>query len=114
MVHFNVLRIDCTDCANITLCFPTICTNLPSVIDGNDHPHEVGLKLTDNPDKPRDQIDVLIESDFYWDIVTGDIKMGENDPIALSSHLGWLLSGHIESMAVANMVHDSSQRHGQG
>ena len=64
----------------------------------------MGLQLSDNPEKPRDCIDVLIGSDFYWDIVTGDLKIGEKGPIAISSRLGWLLSGPIESTAVANLM----------
>ena len=105
VVNLDILKTDRTDSVNITaLCFPTICTNLPSVVDVHDHPHLVGLELADDPDKPRDRIDVLIGSDFYWDIVTGDMKMGERGPIALSSRLGWLLSGPIESMAVANLA----------
>jgi len=105
VVNLDVLKIDHTDSVNINaLCFPTICTNLPSVVDVHDHPHLVGLELADDPDQPRDRIDVLIGSDFYWDIVTGEMKMGEKGPIALSSRLGWLLSGPIESMAVANLA----------
>ena len=82
MVNLDILKTDCTDSVNITaLCFPTICTNLPSVVNVHDHPHLVGLELADDPDKPGDQIDVLIGSDFYWDIVTEDMKMGEKGPI---------------------------------
>lgn len=32
------------------------------------------------------------------------MKIGKEGPIAISSHLGWLLSGPIESTAVANLV----------
>ena len=37
-------------------------------------------------------------------MVTGGIKIGEKGPIALNSRLGWLLSGPIESIAVANLA----------
>ena len=104
-VNLNILKTDRTDSINITaLCFPTICTNLPSVVDIQQHPHLTGLELADSPDKPYDRIDVLIGSDYYWEIVTGDMKMGEKGPIAVSSRLGWLLSGPIESIAVANLA----------
>ena len=94
MENLDKLKTDCTDSVNITaLCFPMICTK---VVNVHDHPHLVGLELADNPDKPRDQIDVFIGSDFYWYTVTEDMKMGEKGPIALSSHLEWLLSEPIE------------------
>lgn len=105
MVQLNIYKTDSSDFVKIVaLCFPTICTNLPSIEDIPDHSHLLGLQLADNPEKPRDCIDVLIGSDFYWDIVTGDLKIGKEGPIAISSCLGWLLSRPIESTAVANLV----------
>jgi len=38
-------------------------------------------------------IDVLVGSDYYWNIVTGDTVVGDKGPVALGSKLGWLLSG---------------------
>ena len=40
-------------------------------------------------------IDMLIGLDLYWTIVTGDIKQGVYGPVAISSKLGWLLSGPV-------------------
>jgi len=40
---------------------------------------------------------MLIESDFYCDIVTGDIRCGNEGPVAVNSKFGWLLSG-LEAM----------------
>lgn len=58
------------------LCFPAICTTLPSVADVQNFEHLNGLQLADDLDNPRETIDILIGSDFYWDIVTGDVRMG--------------------------------------
>ena len=105
VVQLNICKAASSDTVKLeALCFPTICTNLPSAVDLKDHSHLVGLELAYNPDKPRDRIDVLIGSDFYWDLVIGDVKMGEKGSIAIRSRLGWLLSGPIESAAVANLV----------
>ena len=38
-------------------------------------------------------INVLIGSDFYWSIVTGQVKQGDRGPTVVGSKLGWLLSG---------------------
>ena len=37
--------------------------------------------------------DILIGSDQYWSLLTGEVIKSNNGPIALSSHLGWILSG---------------------
>ena len=44
----------------------------------------------------RGDIDLLIGADYYWAIVDRIVKKGESDgPVALSSKLGWILSGTI-------------------
>ena len=49
----------------------------------------------------QNHIDILVGSDFYWSVVTGEIIRTENGPIVVSSKLGWLVSGPVE-------VYDSS------
>ena len=43
----------------------------------------------------QDNIDVLIGSDYYWDIITGGGggACGDDKLVAFSSKFGWLLSG---------------------
>ena len=43
------------------------------------------------------EVDILIGSDQYWQIVTGEVRRGESGPKALHTKLGWVLSGPIES-----------------
>jgi len=43
----------------------------------------------------NDSIDVLIGSDYYWDIILGDVIEGD-DLTAVNSRLGWLLSGPVQ------------------
>jgi len=38
-------------------------------------------------------VDVLIGSDYYWQLVTGSICRGASGPIAIHTKLGWVLSG---------------------
>ena len=58
-------------------------------------PHLEGLELADDQSDPRGSIDLLIGSDHYWDIVIGHTRRGINGPTAVSSSLGWLLSGPV-------------------
>ena len=41
------------------------------------------------------QIDVLIGSDHYWQLVTGQVIHGQSGPTAIDTHLGWVLSGPV-------------------
>ena len=53
------------------------------------------LKLADES-LHKENIDVLIGEDFYWDIVNSSVKRGNGvAPVALGSKLGWLLSGPV-------------------
>ena len=41
------------------------------------------------------QIDALIGSDHYWQLVTGTVIQAESGPTAIQTHLGWVLSGPV-------------------
>ena len=91
--------------------FPVICSPLPKRIDVTKYPHLTDLDLADSPANEHDSIDILIGSDYYWDIVTGESIRGEFGPTAINSKFGWLLSGptgeqhvHANSNVVSNLV----------
>jgi hypothetical protein len=64
------------------LSFPVLCSPLPSRINTN-CPHLEGLDLADDWDQTDGAIDLLIGSDHYWDIVTGETRTGEMGPVAV-------------------------------
>ena len=43
------------------------------------------------------QIDALIASDKYWQLVTGRVVHGKSEPTAIHMLLGWVLSGPVGS-----------------
>ena len=75
--------------------FPTICSPVSSVVNIQNYPHlrELDLADLDESGTCNNRIDILIGADFYWRIVTGDVVRRDNGPTAISSKLGWLLSG---------------------
>ena len=79
------------------LCFPVICSSLPSPVTLMNCPHLEGLELADQLKGSQDAIDMLIGLDFCWTIVMGDIRHSIHGPVAISSKLGWLLSGPIST-----------------
>ena len=51
--------------------------------------------------------DILIGSEYYWDLVTGETKRGKDGPVAVQTRLGWVLSWHIsfvDSYLSSNLI----------
>lgn len=60
------------------------------------NPHLDGLELADWADEDSKlEVDILIGSDHYWDIVTGAVAKNEGGPTTIHTKLGWVLSGPI-------------------
>ena len=61
--------------------------------------HIAGLKLADPGETMGElKIDVLIGSDYYWEVVTGKIVKGQGGRVAIETKLGWLLCGPIDKL----------------
>ena len=109
------------------LCIPTICSPLPASIDISKYPHLSNLELADEYQTECSQrpIDLLIGS-YYYEMITGDIIIGDFGPVAVSSIFGYMLcgtmsenqsdelrissnlviQGHCETLAVKNTKSD--------
>ena len=57
--------------------------------------HLSQLNLADPPNSETQlEVDVLIGSDYYWELATGEVLRGERGgPVAINTKLGWVLSG---------------------
>ncbi len=78
------------------LSFPTICSPIATRVSVSDYAHLTGLKLADSYEDHNDKdISILVGANFYFDFITGDTRKGSSGPIAVSSKLGWLLSGPV-------------------
>ena len=93
------------------LSFPAICSPLQVPVEIDRYPHLQDLDLADaSPSEHSSDVDMLIGSDYYWDVIIGDLKRSNNGPVAVSSKFGWLLSGPVKSKGrndnytVANVV----------
>ena len=61
----------------------------------NSYPFLRDFKLADSGQN-KSKIDLLIGADFYWSLVDGAVKRGDDvGLVALRSKLGWLLSGPV-------------------
>ena len=59
-----------------------------------EYTHLQTLSMADeNPENFPLRIDILVGASYYWDFMTGEIIRGRSGPVALSSKLGYILSG---------------------
>ncbi len=76
---------------------PSICEPLtaqPVTLCANVYQHLSNLELAYPSDGSAViEVDLLIGSDYYWELVTGRISRGEDGPVAVETKLGWVLSG---------------------
>ena len=98
------------------LVVPSICTPLPQQfvsIAKNQYDHLKYLKFSDSSDSNFNcNVDILIGADYYWDYVSGSIKRGNSDPVAVETKLGWVLSGTYEFKNNISATVNLSSTHG--
>ena len=112
VVHVRLKAHQGSDAELMLLTVPYICEPLsvqPISLCQEHYSHLSRLKLADNSDGSTPmEVDVLIGSDFYWQLMTGDIRRGEEGPVALHSRFGWVLSGPVSfpnpEMSSVNLV----------
>jgi hypothetical protein len=101
------------------VCFPKICSPIPTKICPERYPHLKGLNLADvrqseSDEFEHDNIDILIGCDYYFDIVNNEMVRGEGrGPVAVSSKFGWIVAGPTmreEKNDESSMVHLIMQR----
>ena len=87
---------------------PHICDPLSVQPVSTGHHHLLGLDLADHRcGSEPPEVDLLIGSDVYWDVVTGEVVRGPDGPVALNTRLGWVLSGPMQ-MSDATSVNFAS------
>ena len=78
---------------------PMICEPLigqPIDVCIKQNPHLAGLELADWADQGSGlEVDILIGSNYYWDLVTGAVSKSTDGPTAIQTKLGWVLLGPI-------------------
>lgn len=80
----------------LMICEPLSCQ--PIAYTKEKYSHLSDLDLADSSRVGDElEIDALIGSDNYWQLVTGQIIHGKTGPTAINTHLGWVLSGPVSS-----------------
>ena len=84
------------------LVVPLICESLSSqpIAECRDYEHLADLNLADFANASDSlEVDLLIGSDLYWNLVTGRVRRGKDGPLAVHTKVGWVLSGPVEQEA---------------
>ena len=79
------------------ICSPVICadlTNQNCKFVSKQYSHLQGLHLADKSTDGRKAIEILVGLDYYFEFITGEvIKCKYDEPVALKSSFGYILSG---------------------
>jgi hypothetical protein len=71
-------------------------------VSQSQYDHLASLKLADETSGiEAATIEILVGSDQYWQLVTGEVVKGKSGPTAMNTKLGWVLSGPIERSTVS-------------
>ena len=93
---FNDMSIYVTALGVPIVCGPLCGQQIDLAKDQHPFLHE--LQLADDGSTTAKSIDLLIGADFYWNIVGSKIKRDDHTGLAaISSKLGWLISGPVKS-----------------
>ena len=88
-------------------CTPVICAglmnqNIQHV--STRYPHLTGLKLAGTSKNLNKRIEILTGSDYYYSFVLREVLKGKiNEPVAINSLLGWILSGGFDNPTFVNL-----------
>ena len=95
VISLNLKSNDGNDIEVSAVCFEKICSPIPTKIQLDRYAHLKELDLADSSlsENGHDEIDILIGSDYYYDVVIGEVVRGESGPVAVSSKFGWVVSG---------------------
>ena len=78
------------------ICQPLSCQPMAYAKEEFDHLHDLDLAES-SCDTDHLNLDLLVGSDHYWSLVTGEIKRGSTGPIAIETRVGWVLSGPVQN-----------------
>ena len=95
----KIIQIEC-------LCTSLICNDIVNqdiMPVSSSYPHLKNLSLADSSNSKNRTIDILIGAEHYYRFVYGNVIRGKiNEPIAVKSLFGWVLTGFYDKISTAN------------
>ncbi|KAL1468557.1 hypothetical protein MTO96_025326 [Rhipicephalus appendiculatus] len=90
---------------------PNICNGTSfSLLDAALHGIDISIQLADDARQinGNDNIDLLIGSDYYWQVATGRIRRLSNRLTAIETLFGWTLQGPVESFKTVRQTYTTA------
>ena len=105
VVRLSLQRPGRSDTIEIISCTsPTICSSLPALVDVTKYAHLTDLELADHcNEQSSGPIDVLIGSNYYWSIVTGELMKRDSGPVVYLG--GYCLDQSVVSLTAVLTMH---------
>ena len=99
-LHFNIETESTNPDLSLTaFVVPTICQLLrhqTTQAAQEIYHHLESLNLADlNTGEEELEVDILVGSDQYWNLVTGAVRRGDSGPNTMGTKVGWVLSGPV-------------------
>lgn len=85
------------------ICEPLSAQPIAHAREGYQHLADLGFADFSHGDEDL-EVDILIGSDHYWKLVTGETIRGSSGPTAIQTRLGWVLSGPVEGLSQTHAV----------
>ena len=104
-VNVKIESLSSTETIFVKCYVKDICKPIPNQyikFTKNSYSHSKHLNLVDYNDDRDLSVDILIASDYYWDIIKNEVVRGESGPVAIKSKVGYILSGSFCNFAVPN------------
>ena len=93
-LHFNIETESTYPDLSLTICQPL--RHQTTQAAQEIYHHLEGLNLADlNTGEEELEVDILVESDQYWNLITGAVRRGDSGPNAMGTKVGWVLSGPV-------------------
>ena len=71
------------------------------------YPHLINIEFSDISDEDNFKVDVLVGADFLWDFQGQEtIRAEKNEPVAVKTELGWVLSGPLKGESLMNSLNN--------
>ena len=107
IVNFSISPVNGGESVNVE-CF--VVPEIASIVNEHvefvkhDYPHLKRLYFSDVAKNKEDlEVDILVGANFIWQFQKGEtIRGGPNDPVAIHTTLGWVLSGPLKGRSIVS------------
>ncbi len=104
VVRVGVMTIEMELTSSLSYSLSHLYASQPIDLCATRYQHLSDLDLADSSnDEPIMEVDMLIGSNYYWDLTTGETCRGESGPVTIRTKLGWVPPDQCQPLRVSNL-----------